>query len=48
MSRVAASGKLAAFDVAELNPSLDIDGRTAKTAARLIHTVLTRHTPLPE
>ena len=48
MSRVAASGKLAAFDVAELNPSLDIDGRTAKTAARLIHTVLTRHVPLPE
>ncbi|MGV3245940.1 formimidoylglutamase [Rothia sp. 11254D007CT] len=48
MGKVAASGKLAAFDVAELNPSLDIDGRTAKTAARLIHTVLTRHTPLPE
>lgn len=48
MSRVAASGKLAAFDVAELNPSLDIDGRTAKTAARLIHTVLTRYMPLPE
>ncbi|WP_237232652.1 formimidoylglutamase [Rothia nasisuis] len=47
VGQVAASGKLAVFDVAELNPSLDIDGRTAKTAARLIHTVLTRHTPLP-
>ncbi|WP_237208799.1 formimidoylglutamase [Rothia nasimurium] len=46
IGQVAASGKLAVFDVAELNPSLDIDGRTAKTAARLIHTALTRHTPL--
>lgn len=46
LKEVAASGKLAAFDVAELNPSFDIDGRTAKTAARLIHTVLTHHTPL--
>ncbi|WP_421083968.1 formimidoylglutamase [Rothia nasimurium] len=48
IGQVAASGKLAVFDVAELNPSLDIDGRTAKTAARLIHTVLTRHKPFPE
>lgn len=46
MSQVAASGKLAVVDVAELNPGFDIDGRTAKTAARLIHTVLTRHQPL--
>lgn len=46
LKEVTASGKLAAFDVAELNPSFDIDGRTAKTAARLIHTVLTHHTPI--
>lgn len=48
LRRVAASGKLAVFDVAELNPSLDIDGRTAKTAARLIHTVLTHFVPLTD
>lgn len=32
----AATGKLRLLDVVELNPSLDQDGRTAKTAARLI------------
>ncbi|MGO2240447.1 MAG: formimidoylglutamase [Halomonas sp.] len=31
------SGKLRLADLAELNPSLDIDGRTAKAAARLVH-----------
>lgn len=35
--RVAVSGKLVAVDVAELNPGLDVDNRTARTAARLIH-----------
>jgi formiminoglutamase len=39
--RVAASGKLALFDVAELNPALDVDGRTARVAARLIHRLVT-------
>lgn len=39
--RVAASGKLALVDVAELNPALDIDGRTARVAARLIHRIAT-------
>jgi formiminoglutamase len=33
---VVASGKLALFEVAELNPRLDVDGRTAKVAARLV------------
>ena len=33
----AATGKLALLDVVELNPALDVDGRTARTAARLIH-----------
>lgn len=37
VERVRDSGKLRLADVAELNPSLDIDGRTAKAAARLIH-----------
>ncbi|MDY6055861.1 formimidoylglutamase [Micrococcus sp.] len=39
------SGKLALADVVELNPSLDVDGRTAKAAARLIHTIVGRHRP---
>jgi formiminoglutamase len=32
----AATGKLALLDVVELNPSLDVDSRTARAAARLI------------
>ncbi|MEU0542896.1 formimidoylglutamase [Nocardia sp. NPDC005978] len=42
-ARITTTGKLIALDVAELNPTLDIDNRTARTAARLIHTVVTRH-----
>lgn len=38
--QVAKSGKLFHLDVAELNPSFDIDGRTARTAARLLDTLL--------
>ncbi|MFG2885143.1 formimidoylglutamase [Streptomyces sp. NPDC048297] len=41
---VAASGKLAVVDVAELNPDLDIDNRTARAGARLIHRILTSRT----
>ncbi|MGY0499869.1 formimidoylglutamase [Nocardia sp. FBN12] len=41
--RVTASGTLAVVDVAELNPRLDIDNRTARTAARLLHRIVTRH-----
>ncbi|WP_026820337.1 formimidoylglutamase [Arthrobacter castelli] len=42
--RVAAeSGKLLHSDIAELNPSFDVDGRTARSAARLInHTITTK------
>ncbi|MDO5629984.1 MAG: arginase family protein, partial [Mobilicoccus sp.] len=36
--QVAASGRLALLDVVELCPRLDIDARTARTAARLITT----------
>ena len=38
--QVAQSGKLLHLDVAELNPAFDIDGRTARTAARLVDTLL--------
>lgn len=44
--QVCASGKLLHADVAELNPSLDIDNRTARVAARLVNTLLGR-TALP-
>ena len=37
--RVARSGKLVLVDVVELLPRLDVDGRTARTAARLITTL---------
>lgn len=40
---VARSGKCRLFDVAELNPSLDIDERTARVAARLIWTMVSEH-----
>jgi formiminoglutamase len=36
IERVACSGKLRVADIAELNPRLDIDGRTARLAARLV------------
>ncbi|WP_206446674.1 formimidoylglutamase [Agrococcus sp. KRD186] len=44
--RVSASGKLALVDVAELNPAFDIDRRTARVAARLIHRIAVRRVPL--
>ncbi|WP_258364228.1 formimidoylglutamase [Halomonas sp. LBP4] len=37
LERARDSGKLRLADIAELNPSFDIDGRTARAAARLIH-----------
>ncbi|HMV69106.1 MAG TPA: arginase family protein [Myxococcota bacterium] len=36
MRRVVASGRLVGADVAELCPRHDIDGRTARTAARIV------------
>lgn len=38
---VVASGKLVHLDVTELNPRYDVDGRTARLAARLVHRVIT-------
>lgn len=44
VTAAAATGTLALLDVVELNPLLDADGRTARTAARLITTAV--HTAL--
>jgi formiminoglutamase len=38
--RLRASGKLRAADIAEYNPSLDLDKRTARAAARIAHRLL--------
>lgn len=38
--QVAWSGKLLHLDIAELNPALDVDSRTARVAARLLDTLL--------
>jgi formiminoglutamase len=38
--QVAWSGKLLHLDIAELNPALDVDGRTARVAARLLNSLL--------
>lgn len=40
---LAATGKLALVDIAEFNPRFDIDGRTAKAAARLIDSIVVAH-----
>lgn len=41
---VARSGKLRLVDVVELNPLLDVDGRTARVAARIVDEIV-RHRP---
>ncbi|MBP6620287.1 MAG: arginase family protein, partial [Leadbetterella sp.] len=38
------SKKLKAFDIAELNPDLDIDNRTAKLAASLVFDLVSQNT----
>lgn len=40
---LAATGKLRLVDVVELNPTYDVDGRTARVAARLINDIVTAH-----
>uniref|UniRef100_UPI0035566C5D arginase family protein n=2 Tax=Pseudomonadota TaxID=1224 RepID=UPI0035566C5D len=39
IERLRDSGRLRLIDLAELNPTFDIDSHTAKAAARLIHTL---------
>ena len=41
LRHAARSGSLAAFDVVELNPRFDVDGRTAKLAALMIAEIIT-------
>ncbi len=43
IERLRDSGKLRLADLAELNPGLDIDGRTARVAARLVHQLTLDH-----
>jgi formiminoglutamase len=40
LKTIIASGKLTALDIAELNPTYDIDDQTARLAASLVHTVI--------
>jgi len=40
LKSIAETGKLISMDIAEVNPSLDIDNRTSKLAAWLIHEVV--------
>lgn len=40
IEQIAKSGKIIAFDIAELNPTYDIDHRTAKLAAQLVDLVV--------
>lgn len=40
LDEIKSSGKLRLFDLAELNPDYDIDQRSAKVAARLVHHVV--------
>ncbi|AKK05960.1 formiminoglutamase [Corynebacterium mustelae] len=40
---LAKTGKLRLVDVVELNPTYDVDGRTARVAARLINDIVTAH-----
>ncbi|MEV8182085.1 formimidoylglutamase [Specibacter sp. NPDC078692] len=44
--QLARSPKLLHVDVVELNPLFDIDNRTARAAARLVHAIATEHTAL--
>lgn len=51
IAAISASGRLGLLEVAELNPRLDVDGRTARTAARLVDAALRAHpltSSLPE
>ena len=43
ISKIVASGKLITADIAELNPSLDQDDKTAKLASKLVFEILTNY-----
>ena len=43
---LARSGKVLSYDLAELSPMLDVDQRTARLAAAMIHEILHHHIPI--
>lgn len=43
LRQIAASGKVVAYDIAELTPRYDIDHRTAKLAAALVYEIIHHH-----
>lgn len=43
VKRIMASGKVKLADIAEINPTYDIDGRSCKVAARLLATIIEQH-----
>ena len=45
LETITASGKLISLDIAEMNPAYDVDGRTAKLAASLVHHII--HSEFP-
>ena len=43
VKRIMASGKVKMADIAEINPTFDVDGRSCKVAARLLATIIEQH-----
>ena len=43
VKRIMASGKVKIADIAEINPTFDVDGRSCKVAARLLATIIEQH-----
>src|SRR5690606_13349842 len=43
VKRIMASGKVKMADIAEINPTFDIDGHSCKVAARLLATIIEQH-----
>jgi len=41
--KLAGSGKVVSYDIAELSPPYDIDSRTAKLSANLIYEIIHHH-----
>ena len=48
VKRIIASGKVKMADIAEINPTFDIDGRSCKVAARLLATIIEQHLLITE
>jgi formiminoglutamase len=47
IKEIVASGKLISADLAELNPSLDLEDMTAKLAAKLAYEIITDYQSIP-